>query len=157
MNKSQILSKRVDGIRGSMQKELVKQWVSELRSGQYTQGTGELVYNDDIDDYEDGDNLRYCCLGVAAVHVLGETVGDMLNEGYLSFDHREKLGLGKRLTLEEAQYLNQHYGLNTEDGTSDTEGVLIDRQEACVRFNDNLNKSFSEIADIVEKMGWDKG
>lgn len=49
-------------------KEMIRQWVTALRSGRYTQGIGRLAV--------DGDDgvTRYCCLGVAC-DLFGQQVG----------------------------------------------------------------------------------
>ena len=47
-----------------MDRELVKDWIAALRSGEYRQGHGQLRYQPGIEYGEE--QYAYCCLGVAA-------------------------------------------------------------------------------------------
>lgn len=102
----------------------VKLWIKELRSGKHKQ-TREVLGN-----ARDG----YCCLGVACSRVT-KNLGQ----------HRKEKGSDPQTLNDKTVAL---FGLNDEIGqfTRSVEGV-----ESLVELNDELEWSFAEIADFIER------
>lgn len=118
-----------------MNEEIKGNWVSALKSGDYTQGDGHLKRGD-----------KYCCLGVlcdlaakAGVvetdeHVYDGTFYRAVNDPYD----------GSTLVLPEA--VMEWAGLDSRNPVVDTE----DGQESLADLNDG-EVPFSEIADIIDE------
>lgn len=110
-----------------------KEWLAALRSGEYTQGEGEL-----------NPIGGYCCLGVAAkvalkndvhVEIFNDLYDDSFIVGYDLSDQPETM---------------KYFGLKNGAGLMDQTITLNDREfKSLVDMNDN-GISFEKIADVIE-------
>jgi hypothetical protein len=116
-------------------KELVKQWVEALRSGKYEQVKGILRK-----ELENG--YGHCCLGVLC-EVIKPLITNSEDLAYLE-DNLEKGCYPPLVALKHLQskYTNQQLI-----------SVLMPDNTVCAvtTLNDDLNKSFAEIADLLEQ------
>lgn len=129
----------------------VQAWLEELRHGNYLQGKEELV--GEINEFEGcNTHTTYCCLGVAAVHVLGRDKDDLYNVGYLGETDMAILGLNYVVTAEEEKILKEKWCIDLKL----VAGAYFIRQEVCVQANDRHDMNFEEIAQMIEEMGWHK-
>lgn len=120
-------------------REITKDWLTALRSGEYAQVDGVLAHRDE----GIGEKTCYCCLGVLSVvcgipddKIMEVTTLERLEEHFsdiadTDFSLTEKFGIPKELLESTLMY----------DGLSDK---LID-------LNDNQGKTFPEIADWIEE------
>lgn len=109
-----------------MNKQIKKQWVSALRSGQYKQGKGKLCYGNQ-------NGTKYCCLGVLS-------------------DLAVKNGVcSRRTAFSENRLLNNPVmkwsGLDNRDPKIKYEGDY----DCVSRLNDEKNLNFDQIAQLIEK------
>lgn len=113
-----------------MNKEIKKKWVDALRSGEYKQTRGRLRYDD-----------CFCALGVLADLVVKEQKVDEKGEPYYSWlcGILFVKGSGHPYDVAIPQQLIYDVGL----GYGETDFV--------VDLNDDRQKTFNEIADIIEK------
>jgi len=117
----------------SVNKENVRKWVDVLRSGEFPQGKGALLYGG-----------RYCCLGVATEIYRRETgVGDWTvddeDEPEIRIFRSPKEDEALSLPIEVADWL----------GLGDNCNPTIDGRSLAER-NDN-GATFAEIADMIER------
>ena len=128
-------------------KEFALKWVEALRSGEYTQGEGDLAI---IDENEDGtvtlQNTSFCCLGVAG-YLCGNNISKLASESYLdnSFKDVPTLLLGYSSDNSLVKVLS-----HLNDGTSSSDvlkGEFVFRREIKHPY-DKL--TFLEIADFIE-------
>lgn len=121
----------------AMPKELLAKWLAALRSGEYRQGQ-DLLYNGDSD--EQG---QYCCLGVLCE--IGGTLKKGASEPLPSPRDYEAMGV----------YIRNGESLNIEPEEGFDDPYLFDPKagelHSASTFNDTLNRSFTQIADIVER------
>lgn len=125
----------------------MEKWLKALRSGSFWQ-THSVLY----------DGEGYCCLGVADIVCFnaefkqdhwGDWVDDTDRSSSLADKRANKLGLHTKLTIEERNsILKQHRNLKNISGAND-------RQDILMRLNDS-GYTFTQIADVIEKYGWDK-
>ncbi len=136
-----------------VQKERVRRLLELLRSGRFSQG------NQFLKQESDG-QATYCCLGVAAEHVLGYVFtpskqdsnvcaykGDNVN--LLASDDAKLFGFDRDVTKVERERIAKMSGLRS---------ALLDfrkRQRILASLNDNGVK-FETIAAIVVALGWDE-
>lgn len=130
--------------------KLMEDLKNALRSGEYGQAQ-EALY--------EGDNL-YCCLGVADKVCFGATFswggfGYKDDHGYydiLSPERAEALGLNISYTPEELERAREFL-----EGRAVHMGVpiLLSRQHLLYYAND-AGATFSQIADLIEDLGWDR-
>jgi hypothetical protein len=108
-----------------MKKKLKKQWIKALKSGDYTQGYGQLC---------DIDNNTHCCLGVLCeVAILEKHNIKRTKEGFYSLNKQDSVY--NRLN----DAMLSHFSLAKED-----QGFLI-------ILNDERKRSFKKIAKWIEK------
>lgn len=113
-------------------------WIAALRSGEYKQCTGGLC--------NDG---KYCCLGVATEIYMKHNPGKVAKtrpQGLSLYNiytdsngHAQKYGLLKE--VEDWYRIDLAVRIVGDDG----------RYAGLVCLNDDLQKSFTEIADVLEK------
>jgi len=158
------------------QRELVRDWIERLRSGEYNQTRETLC-----------DGTGYCCLGVAVEGVLGyewqhveETDNpvykvsvhkdhdDYSGEDYswtvyheteLAEEDAEALGLHTRVDSDELKVLHgviQHMADINDETLLGLYYAPTTRENVLIRLNDEHKFSFDMIADFIEKMAWDK-
>jgi hypothetical protein len=118
-----------------MKKSIMKKWVSLLRSGEFSQGTGHLN--------KEG---KHCCLGVlcelatvegiTVPHTSGEYAAGLDIIGYGDFSEEENCGV---LPLGVQKWA----GMDSRNGEFNYDQMLTD-------LND-IGSSFDELADIIEK------
>jgi hypothetical protein len=123
-----------------MNPEIKAKWVAALRSGDFTQGTGALNYND-----------HYCCLGVLCELGRQEGVVEKEVEGlfgqYVGKD-------SERVTSVPPHSVMKWAGLDgsPEVVIPDPEGVYeMGGYVTLIHLNDSIRLSFSDIADIIEE------
>ncbi len=107
-----------------------KKWVEALRSGEYRQGDSYL-YNKDTD--------CYCCLGVACRVYEQETENELENSDTLLLPDFQRFS-----TLKDYPEVQKWLGLRTPNGE-------LDKGRDLTLLNDIQEKSFSEIADVIEE------
>ena len=118
--------------------EARKTWIEALRSGKYQQGVGQLKALS-----EEG-TFQYCCLGVAC-EIFKETLNlteEEENRGISSFNGKSSVPPVEIVSL---------LGLHNEYG--DVKKELF-RGTALVSLNDELQLSFEEIAEVLEKQSY---
>jgi hypothetical protein len=120
---------------GTTRELLMARFLEALRSGEYTQRYGALH----------GSGGSHCALGVADV-LFGESKGMWALETQLA----DQMGLLTPLTAGERAEL-EGLGIGFVDITAPK------RQTAIAQLNDKVRLSFAEIADYVERFGWDRG
>jgi hypothetical protein len=118
-----------------MEIDLVKlktDWVTELKSGKWIQGTDyleQIAYGED----KSNDKTVYCCLGVLN-NIAPLKSNDLHNLRYISND--------PDLIAKSDPKLDYYWGFLFVSETSQEELVIL---------NDTEEKSFKEIADYIEK------
>lgn len=114
-----------------MKKEIAETWVNALRSGEYKQVSSHLKIKD-----------GHCCLGV-----LCEIAPKEL--GYFNIDGAFEYIDGSGKVIEMRGYIPfpvmKWSGIKTKDARLDKSGPL------CLSEMNDSGRSFSEIADIIEK------
>lgn len=120
-----------------------------LRSGEYEQTIGQLF-----------DGNGYCCLGLAEHVCLGVEFEKRHGGGawrdecgkadVLADFVAYQLNLGQEVTEEELRKARIMAG-----GDESIVNGLVQRQSILALAND-AGKSFEEIADLIEELGWDK-
>ncbi len=116
-----------------------KKLVAALRSGEYTQTKGRLhrvEVSDEFDGFKEKPAVGYCCLGVACELYAAEnpTEREVFASGYEGFD-------GRTATLPET--VMGWLGLASRVGS-------MDNGESLATLNDYRDKTFAEIADVIE-------
>lgn len=119
-------------------KQVIRQWVADLRSGEYQQGRGGLCVIQ-------GDDRWFCCLGVLMEQAVKAGVQrprvDYLSGSYPVDDYPS----GERSSLTEV--VASWSGL----GVSDPKVDFGDNEHINLSFaNDSLGLTFSQIADAIE-------
>lgn len=120
-------------------KENIRKWVDALRSGEYTQDTGQLR-----------SSHGFCCLGVACEVAIKNGVRLVYDDDYQGYHQDSEIYLdevpdwhteGSTLPFEVQEWL----GFIGDD-------PYIDREECktATTANDELNLSLVEIADYLE-------
>lgn len=113
--------------------ENAKKWVEALRSGEYEQCSKQLRK-------KHRGAYRYCCLGVAADI---SSLGNWNNNEFISGLQREDQVLVENVKI--------WLGLNTSHGRLDIKKTTGGIQHITLAELNDEGKSFSEIADIIEK------
>ena len=135
-----------------LKKEIKEKWLKELRSGKYVQGTEYLKTV-----YPDG--ARYCCLGILTDIYLEENKRGWIRPdssdgtGTCSIKSTNNLSRNECLPSSEVNEwaLDESY-----DGTGEpwayrmSDESIAPKSWSLWNDNDHGNKSFSEIADIIE-------
>ena len=128
-------------------KTLKKSWIEALRSGEYEQTTEQLKLSEDVNSRKRG----FCCLGVLC---------DISNLGYW---YHDRFYLYEDAYTRECELINKpppeadEYGEPSE-GFSELHEVLLEeigltsfQQTKLIQANDDEDKTFQEIADMIEK------
>ena len=111
-----------------------QKWVDALRSGKYTQTRGALRS-------DEGNNPKFCCLGVACdlyAQEVGGSWGPMEQRGYVKFTDPEDNVASDFLTPAVTKWL----GLLWDNGGNVKHSLL--------RLNDSYKYTFAQIADHIE-------
>lgn len=140
-----------------MNAEQGRRWLEALRSGDYQQGSGNLL------NYNDGKS-RYCCLGVACSVEMERLSLDVQIDGYefpCNIDNRdlESLKLDPLLVNEEEFYElvaafndGDRYRVEDYSALKDHPDVVKDDDTGYYYMNHDMTKySFEWIADWIEK------
>lgn len=111
----------------TVNREVCKIWIKALRSGIYKQGKNYLCKKN-----------KYCCIGVLCeiAHENGVGKKTIDDEGIAYYDE-----LSSHLPPSVAQYL----------GVLSTDNIVCGAYGSLINLNDVQNKTFEEIADIIEK------
>jgi len=127
-----------------MNKDIKKNWVDALRSGEYKQGTGELRKNED----------HFCCLGVLCDLAAKDGVGEWkARNPYLGYYFDDT---GKSNTHLPASVSNWA-GLFLKTGEPDEDPTILYINEEGEEWERTLSEinddgfNFSAIADIIEE------
>jgi len=117
-----------------MKKTVMKKWVKALRSGEYSQGEGQLVDSRD----------NFCCLGVLC-NLAPTKIGTWLEHPYGGWAFGTK-----------EAFFDSHLPKSVMkwSGMNSDHGRLPCRLISLMNHNDR-GMSFSEIADLIEK-NWEK-
>jgi hypothetical protein len=118
-----------------MNQNVKAKWTTALRSGKYQQGHGFLKING-----KNGDEDRFCCLGVLCELAVEAGVTGRMGEGY---NTRYGKGYDTNASVLPAHVRNWA-GMDSHAGSYDY------GQQSLTGANDG-GLSFSEIADIIEK------
>lgn len=144
-------------------KEFTENWLKELRSGEYTQLAGKLVYSEE-DGEEDGDIVdfsRACCLGVACVMLGGED--EIIAGGDMPFDlpddYLKKIKYPSELlenVISSTDYRLNNVLANLNDGYNKItyNSMIIQYPNLNIKKADEQERikySFNEIADWIEE------
>ena len=117
-----------------MKYNIMKKWTKALRSGEYEQGKGQLV--DDKD--------RFCCLGVLCNLAVDEDIGEWKDKGqYYVFLDKQKNAREDDLSV----LVQKWAGINSSQVYF---GDKENPYSTLIYLNDDGNKTFEEIADIIE-------
>jgi hypothetical protein len=111
-----------------MNKANAEKWAAALRSGEYTQGTGQLYRA----LHRPNKPAAYCCLGVAC---------QVARANGVELDFHVDYGFppsGEELPQVVQDWL----------GVDDSDPILVN--DSCVTRNDGLNQSFATIAEAIE-------
>ena len=116
-----------------MNQEIKEKWVAALRSGKYTQGHASLCKDN-----------KYCCLGVLCELAVEEGITTKLvNDNHIYYGKYKNNAYPPQEVCEWADFgkekCNYDYIKNPE-----INGYRLDK------YNDDLNKNFNEIADLIE-------
>lgn len=137
-----------------MNQEIKEQWVTALRSGDYRQGSNVLHRK------VDGEH-QYCCLGVlcdialkAGVDLRHNPTADCQcttcqQEGVRMYDGYDDFLPPKVATWAGLESINPRTTESIADPGSSIPGVTIDN--ATLSYLNDNGKTFSEIADIIER------
>lgn len=138
--------------------DILKDWVKELRSGEYLQTDAQLCkFNKDTGD------TGYCCLGVLAKNY----GGNMTEYGYyggLIDLKRDLLKVPLDLEFIQVRELSRFLKAKTNENSDVIAHNILDAEEYFVKaiqksdyletaftiMNDSMGKTFDEIADIIE-------
>lgn len=104
-----------------LDKEFKDRWIAALRSGEYTQGSGALLFQG-----------NYCCLGVAAA-ICGVPDAELQTCNFLRYDPTNNSVLSKN-----------HIGKVPMEIDDDMEHLLSS-------MNDSGDHSFMDIADYIQQ------
>jgi hypothetical protein len=116
-----------------MNQEIKNKWTTALRSGEYTQGTGNLRSAGD----------KFCCLGVLCdLAVKAEIIPVPVNIGQ-SYRYGAEGDMGHWFLPESVR---EWAGLDS----TDPDWLRDDGTFSLSRMNDN-GKTFDEIADVIEE------
>lgn len=138
--------------------QIKNEWVSELRSGAWTQGADTLVseyYGDN--DWRSDPQYVHCCLGVLACMLTESRVSTMpySDEDGTLLDNlvMQTLGFPSRMGV---SVLDKARSINQEKASKPAIEKLflsdpVDTQKVLATLNDN-GFTFLEIADIVEEV-----
>lgn len=138
-----------------MRADIREQWMEELRSGNYQQGSGELhlVKPVGYDVYEE----RYCCLGVLCLMGVraGAIDSDRTNEDNLVYYEGEGVYLPQKV-IDWAGIKFEGERMFTDSKVEEARGVLTaGTREAAYRDSKSLSAMndslvpFDEIADVI--------
>ena len=133
-----------------MNKELIKKWITALRSGDYKQGKGTLA-KIKTNSYTGEKTERYCCLGVLADVAYQE---GLLSVPALHLD-QEMLGSVEGEDWEELPKLGRAVGLDTPYTGRAPKGFHPGGsiEDYLIALNDGAGKrGFGYIADRIEKI-----
>lgn len=128
------------------QKQFLRMWIGALRSGEYKQGIAFL-------SRRVGDQVRHCCLGVAAAEATGEEGYLMLPGGNkLLFEFDGKGGVFSSLdkALGTVSTNCSWPSINDFSTFEHFTGLSDSIQDDLIDANDSNGKSFEEIADALE-------
>lgn len=115
-----------------MKPEIKTKWVAALRSGEYKQGTRQLSWGDG----------SFCCLGVLTDLAVKEGVGEWGEHG------TDKDGEFDPCDATLPPEVGEWAGV---DGDPAVVGTQINRPIQLWRLNDHHNRSFTELADLIEE------
>lgn len=120
-----------------------KQWLADLRSGEFVQGDRKLTLVDGVGRRE------HCCLGVAAhraaedpacpITAVVELAGVV---AYRHSGHPACPGDSSMLTGPARDYI----GLSSQDGRL----TIEDDETSLIELNDDAGLTFAQIADVIE-------
>jgi len=126
-------------------REFIIKWIEALRSGKYVQGRKALAC-------KDGEEWKYCCLGVACE--LWQEIYGNLKEEIKQSSIGHFLGEPNGAPVD-VKYYNDvaQYPIGIDFLREDFEasGLKESYQVRLAILNDNDGKSFAEIADYIEK------
>lgn len=140
-------------------KEFTENWLKELRSGEYTQLAGKLVYSEEYSDIVDFS--RACCLGVACVMLGGED--EIIAGGEMPFDlpddYLKKIKYPSELLendISPTDYRLNNVLANLNDGYNKiTYNNMISQYPNLnikkAHEQERITYSFNEIADWIEE------
>lgn len=115
-------------------KEAIKlQWLVALTSGEYKQGTGQLVRHNNT-EYD----LKYCCLGV-----LCDLHHKLTGEGYWKD--------GYYITKSDKAMGNIPREVRLWADIPSNEFMIGNRREDFITMNDGLHYPFEKIADLIDQ------
>lgn len=112
----------------TLRPDVKKQWLAALRGGKYKQGYGALHTSDGA----------FCCLGVLC---------DLLDEN--------KVGCAKKCFPESLPDFRERFGIPDSVSTTDTQWMwqvpYKGEKHLLLVLNDEVNLSFKQIANIIER------
>lgn len=128
-----------------MNKDKLKLWIDALRSGEYTQGQGNLAG-------KDGEVVKYCCLGVACEVAIKDGLDLEFCWGRPAVDEdREPVEEDRKFYDTEDLVLppavQDWLGI---PGNTTVEVMLNGIEESVIDLNDNMDRDFGQIADALE-------
>lgn len=124
-----------------MNKRVKKKWLKAIRSGEYVQGTGQLVTPPET---KTGDH-EFCCLGVLTDLYLEEK-----NKGWDgAFSLRSKIAAFNAAALPCEVY--KWAGLDDDNPRVPFKGQLTELAELNDGSEDIKAKSFKQIANLIER------
>ena len=109
-----------------MNKKIAKLWIKALRSGKYKQGIENLRLV--------SDHKAFCCLGVLCDIKLSQENKSEVDKNKWFKRNTEYLPMSVR----------KWAGMNTGDG-------VFSKGASLIELNDDQNKSFKYIANVIEK------
>jgi hypothetical protein len=122
-----------------MNPEIKAQWIADLRSGEFVQGTGYLN--------ADG---KLCCLGVLCEQAVkaGVVESDMSGEGTVYYDGKDNI------LPDQVREWAGLPGANTHDNPNNPDVTVHDTAVSLAELNDGENgwegHTFGQIADLIE-------
>jgi hypothetical protein len=114
-------------MKSSMPIDLKSKWVAALRSGDYTQGKGQL---------HNTENNSFCCLGVLQMVADGKC---------------EKHGIVTSLPWVKNHNINFRHAAWPESVTDVPSVVWNDQVVSLWELNDFVEASFAQIADVIDE------
>lgn len=122
-----------------MKEDIKRQWVAALRSGEYSQGRGDL---------HNVNTQQHCCLGVLCDLAVKSGLPVVVREAFDGSGHTTYDGLGDLVPPSIQEWAGLPDSNPTIEVGPDPDGW--DDEDELAQLNDDRGYSFARIADLIE-------